>query len=62
MHAFLITFYENLEKKITRINTPRGLGFALRWNGGMSNVMIQVVQTDKTYVTSIESKLEPVIK
>ena len=28
----------------------------------MSNVMIQVIQTDKTYVMSIESKLQPVIK
>ena len=63
MHAFLITFYETWGKnKITQINTPRGLGFALGWNGGMSNVMIQVVQTDKTYVMSIESKLQPVIK
>ena len=29
------------------INTPRWLGFALGWNGGMANVMVQVVQTDK---------------
>ena len=56
---FMKTWKQN---KITRINTPRGLGFALGWNGGMSNVMIQVVQTDTTYVSSIESKLEPVIK
>ena len=39
-----------------RINTPRGLGFTLGWNGGMANVMVQVVQTDKTRLVMLEKK------
>ena len=36
--------------KITWINTPRGLGFVLAWNGEMCNVMVQIVRTDKLSV------------
>ena len=51
------TFHENIKKpKLTRINTPRGLGFTLGWNGGMANVMVQVVQTDKTRLVMLEKK------
>ena len=41
---FMIMWKKN---KITRINTPKFLGFALAWNGGMSNVMVQVVKTNR---------------
>ena len=56
---FMKTWKRN---KITRINTPRGLGFALAWNGGMCNVMVQVVRTDKLQLIALEKKLETVIK
>ena len=56
---FMKTWKRN---KITRINTPRGLGFALAWNGGMCNVMVQVVRTDKPRLIAFEKKLENVIK
>ena len=60
---FLLHFMKTWKKnKVTRINTPRGLGFALGWNGGMANVMVQVVQTDKSRLVAIEKKLEPIIK
>ena len=45
--------HENM-KKIRRINTPRGLGFTLGWNGGMTNVMVQVVQTNKFCLVTFE--------
>ena len=52
---FLLHFMKTWKKnKLTRINTPRGLGFALGWNGGMANVMVQVVQTDKTRLLMLE--------
>ena len=40
--------------KIIRINTPRGLGFASTWNGGMCNVMVQAVMTDKLWLIEFE--------
>ena len=50
------------KNKITRINTPKGLGFALAWNGGMTNVMVQVVKTNRQFVGEIQKSFEPIIK
>ena len=48
--------------KITRINTPKGLGFALACNGGMTNVMVQVVKTNRELVCQIQQIFEPIVK
>ncbi len=45
--------------KITRINTPNGLGFALEYNGGMANVMVQVVRTNRDLGCEIQNIFEP---
>ena len=47
--------------KITRINTPNGLGFALAYNGGMTNVMVQVLKTNRNFVSNIQHIFEPVM-
>ena len=47
---FMKTWKQN---KITRINTANGIGFALAWNKGMKNVMVQVVNTDRTRMNDI---------
>ena len=56
---FMKTWKRN---KITRINTANGLGFALAWNGGMKNVMVQVIKTDRTQMNNIQQVFEPIIK
>ena len=56
---FMKTWKRN---KITRINTANGLGFSSAWNGGMKNVMVQVVRTDQTQMNNIQQVFEPVIK
>ena len=47
---FMKTWKQN---KITRINTANGLWFALAWNGGMKNVVVQVVNTNRTQMNGI---------
>ena len=47
--------------RITKIGTARGLAFALSSNGGMKNVMVQVVNTDKDRVAKIEKNFEIVV-
>ena len=56
---FMKTWKRN---KITRINTPNGLGFALAYNGGMTNVMVQVVTTNRNFVSKIQHIFDPVMK
>ena len=51
---FMRTWKRN---KITRINAANGLGFALAWNGGMKNVMVQVIRTDQTQMNNIQQVL-----
>ncbi len=59
---FLNHFIKSWKRnKITRINTPRGLGFALACNGGMTNVMVQVVKTNRELVCQIQQIFEPVM-
>jgi hypothetical protein len=48
--------------KIRRINTPRGLGFALAWNNGISNSIIQLIQLDREKLTSTFEVLERACK
>ena len=55
---FMKTWKRN---KITRINTPNGLGFALAYNGGMTNVMVQVLKTNRNFVSNIQHIFEPVM-
>lgn len=56
---FMITWIKN---KMTRINTPNGLGFALAWNGGMTNVMVHVAKINRQFVAKIQQLLEPITR
>ena len=56
---FMRTWKRN---KITRINAANGLGFALAWNGGMKNVMVQVIRTDQTQMNNIQQVLNLILK
>ena len=47
---------------ITRINTPNGLGYALAWKGGITNVMVQVVKINRTFVSKLQDTFKPAIE
>ena len=55
---FMRTWYKN---KVTKINTPNGLGYALAWKGGIPKVMVQVTKMDRKFVGDIFNKLNPVV-
>ena len=59
LNHFMKTWKRN---KVTRINTPKGLGFALAWNGGMTNVMVQVVRTNREFMSKVQQLFEPILK
>ena len=47
---------------ITRINTPNGLGYALAWKGGISNVMVQVVKINRPLLSKLQDTFKPAIE
>ena len=55
---FMRTWYKN---RITTINTPNGLGYALAWKGGIPNVMVQVVKINRDHVAKIFKRFQPII-
>ena len=55
---FMRTWYKN---KVTKINTPNGLGYALAWKGGIPNVMVQVTKMDRKFVSDIFNEFNPVV-
>ena len=55
---FMRTWYKN---RVTKINTPKGLGYALAWKGGIPNVMVQVVKMNRPHVTKIFETFQPII-
>ena len=44
--------------KITQITTTRGLRFALVWNGGICNVMVQVVKNSDLILKGNQNKID----
>jgi len=54
---FMRTWYKN---RVTTINTPNGLGYALAWKGGIPNVMVQVVKINRHHVEKIFKKFQPI--
>ena len=47
--------------KITRINSAKGLAFALALNGGMKNVIVHAIKTDRTQINNIQNVFEAMI-
>ena len=58
LYIFMKTWKAN---RVTRINTPNGLGFALAWKGGIHNAMVQVVQINREHLNKIYKLLEPTL-
>ena len=46
---------------VTKINTPQGLGYALSWNGGMKNCMVQTIELDIDHLDKLEDKFESIV-
>ena len=61
LYEKLGTFHENQKKQITRINNSNDLGFALIYNGGMTNVMVQVLKTNRNFMSKIQHIFELVM-
>ena len=56
----LVLFMKTWRKnKITCIKTPAGLAFSLSHNGGYKNVVVRLVQVDKSKLDLISKKIEP---
>ena len=55
---FMRTWYKN---RVTKINTAKGLGYALAWKGGIPNVMVQVVKMNRPHVLRIFQKFQPIV-
>ena len=36
------------------MNTPRGIAYALSWNGGMQNVRVQLIDIDRGKLDAIK--------
>ena len=53
---FMKSSYRN---KIRKINTPHGLGFALAWNNGIQNSIVQLVQIDRKHLLEYSNDLKP---
>ena len=51
----------SMTNRICKIGTARGLGYALSDKGGVTNTMVQVVNTDRDRVLQISSKFSPVL-
>ena len=61
--AIHLALCKNLEAKNIRIiNTANGSDFALTWNGGIANVIEQVVNLNRSHVFDIQKRFDPVIK
>ena len=51
----------SMTNRICKIGTARGLAYALSDKGGITNTMVQVVNTDRDKVLQINSKFSPVL-
>ena len=45
---------------VTRIQTPKGLAFALTYSGGLLNSVVQLVQIDHMKLETLRQKFEPI--
>ena len=45
---------------VTRIQTPKGLAFALTYSGGLLNSIVQLVEIDHMKLETLRQKLEPI--
>ena len=50
------------ENRITRVQTPAGLAFALSFNSGIRNTMIQLIEPNRNILSNLETKMEKIIK
>ena len=48
--------------RITRVQTPAGLAFALSFNAGIQNTMVQLIEPNRSVLDKIESELTQVVK
>ena len=56
---FMLTYTQN---RVTRIQTPLGLAYALSFNTGVRNTMVQLIELDEAKLEEISIVLEPVVK
>ena len=50
------------DNRVTRIQTPAGLAFALSFNAGIRNTMVQLIEPNRSVLQSLESKLTQIVK
>ena len=50
------------DNRVTKVQTPAGLAFALSFNAGIRNTMVQLIEPNRLVLESIESELTKVVK
>ena len=56
---FMMTYKQN---RITRIQTSQGLAYALSFNSGVKNTVVQLIELSETTLTQIATTLDPIVK
>ena len=51
-----------MPNKVTKIKTPNGLGYALAYDGGVTNTIVQLVNIDRSCLQKIRDKLNPSVE
>ena len=59
MKNFMLTYTQN---RVTRIRTPLGLVFALSFNTGVRNIMVQLIELSDTKMKDLSVALDPAVK
>ena len=50
------------DNHVTKIQTPAGLAFALSFNAGIRNAIVQLIEPNRTILQSLEHALMGVVK
>ena len=55
----MMTYKQN---RITRIQSLRGLSYALSFDSGVKNTVVQLIELSETTLTQIATTLDPIAK
>ena len=55
----MMTYKQN---RITRIQSLRGLSYALSFDSGVKNTVVQLIELSETTLTKIATTLDPIVK
>ena len=56
---FMLTYTQN---RVTRIQTPLGLAFALSFNTGVRNTIVQLIELSDTNMKELSFAIDPIVK